>query len=87
MTFYAYLRSLIDGDTNDDVKDFGAILFYWVLAGICIVGSAAMVYCKQWNPLLMLIGSIMSFIFVLLGLKTYKEVKTYKKDGESKTNP
>lgn len=78
MTFFTYIKSLIDGDTNDDVKDFGAMLFYWVLAVICLFTTVAMIYFKQWSNILILIGSIMTFIFTLLGLKTYKEVKTNK---------
>jgi len=78
MTFFTYIKSLIDGDTNDDVKDFGAMLFYWVLAVICLITTIVLLCFNQWPSVLILIGSIMTFIFTLLGLKTYKEVKTNK---------
>ena len=79
--FLKYIQQLIDGETNDDVKDFGAMLYYWILAIICLVTTGFFLYFRQWSNTLILIGSIMTFIFTLLGLKTYKEVKNNNNNG------
>lgn len=72
---FSYIKKLIDGETNDDVKDFGAMLFYGVLTIVVLASAVVFLYNKQYSNTLYLIGSIMAFISGLLGLKTYKEVK------------
>lgn len=75
---FKYIRELIDGDTNDDLKDFIAIVMSFTLV---IVVAYSMYVAETDGARLNIILSLIAFISALTGMKTYKEVKSIKKDA------
>ena len=68
MKFFTYIRKLINDKTNESSKNFIA------LSVTCLVFYATIRYTNQENVEIIL-GELLSFILVLMGVSSWEKVK------------
>lgn len=76
----AYLKKLINSDTNDDLKEFIALLLSFVLTGIIVYAT---IKADNDSGRLSIIYAVMMFIGTLFGIETVNKIQSKYSDNKS----